>query len=138
MAARAALATLIGSDPQINMFGFEQDYVFSSNATDSPPRDRCFVVINWGGIIRSAGGLRIYPASIWFHVPEEIEQDYARIDNAMMRIGELCNATEQIVGEDGWRLTAMSWVGDSPDLFDDGYNTLTRYAQVQCSCRNVA
>lgn len=138
MAARAALATLIGTDPQINMLGFEQDFVFGSNATDTPPRTHGFVVINWGDILRSAGGLQVYLATIWFHIPKERERDYAKIDNAVLRVKELASDVEQRMGADGWVLTAMTWIGSSPDLPDDGYNTLTRYAQVQCACRNAA
>lgn len=137
MAARAALRSLIGTDAQMNMLGIEEEVIFSSNATDTPDRSRMFVVIRWDEISRSAGGLSVHLASVWFHTPQEIEIDYGKIDLALLRLRELMDEVEQRTGADGWVLVAASWSGSSPDGFDDGYNSVTRYAQYRCSCRNV-
>lgn len=137
MAARAALATLIGTDPQMNMLGLDQESVFGSNATDSPPRTHMFAVIHWDDAPRQPGGLSKYMVTVWFHIPREVERDYGKIDLALLRIKELSRTLEQLEGADGWVLTAMSWQGSSPDLPDDGYNSLTRFAQFACACRNV-
>lgn len=138
MAARAALASLIGTDAQMNMLGLDEPSVFASNATDTPPRGHMFAVIHWDDVLRSSGGLARNNVSIWFHIPREVERDYAKIDLAVLRMRELCREVENRMGADGWVLTAMSWQGSSPDLPDDGYNSLTRFASIVCACRNVA
>jgi hypothetical protein len=137
MAARAALASLISTDTQMNMLGIDQDVVFGSNATDTPSRSRLFVVCRWEEVSQSAM-MSVYLASVWFHIPQEIERDYAKIDNAILRLKELLRAVEHRSGSDGWVLVSASWVGDSPDQFDDGYNSLNRYSQYRCACRNTA
>lgn len=138
MAARAALATLIGTDPQLNMLGLTLDAVFGSNATDTPPRGQMFAIVRWEDMPLQPGGLSKFMATVWFHIPRELERDYGKIDLAVLRVKELSKTVEQLAGADGWVLTAMTWQGASPDLPDDGYNSLTRYVQLACACRNVA
>lgn len=137
MAARAALATLIGTDPQMNMLGLVLGSVFASNSVDTPPRNAMFCVIHWDNVSRSSGGLARHPVTVWFHIPKEVERDYGKIDLACLRMQELSKSIEHVSGADGWTLTAMTWQGTSPDLPDDGYNTLTRYASLMCACRNT-
>lgn len=136
MAARAAVVKLQSEDPQMNMLGIDAAVIYGSNATDSPPRDRMFVVHKWETQV--SGGKAVYVVSIWFHVPQEMERDYGKIDLAILRMKEIMEGAEQIEGADGWVLAAATWVADSPDYPDDGYNSLTRYTQFRCACRNVA
>lgn len=135
MAARAAVVSLIATDPQMNMLGIDEEVVFGSNATDTPRRDRMFVVNKWDEVT-SSGGLPVYVATIWFHVPRDMERDYGKIDVAILRMKEIMRSAEQVAGADGWVLAAATWVADSPDFPDDGYNSLTRYTQFRCACRN--
>lgn len=136
MAARAAVVSLVATDPQMNMLDIDDSVIFGSNATDTPPRDRMFVVMKWSETSRS-GGLPVYDTTIWFHVPKDMELDYGKIDLAILRVKEIMKEAEHVEGADGWVLVAASWVADSPDFPDDGYNSLTRYAQFRCACRNV-
>jgi len=136
MAARAAVVDILGTDPQLNMLGFEADAISSSNATDTPSRDKPFVVVHWDDMPLS-GGRPVHMVSIWFHVPKDHEQDYGRIDMAIIRTTEIMTSAEHVEGDDGWSLTSASFTGASPDLLDDGYNSLTRYAQFRCACRNL-
>lgn len=136
MAARAALATLIGTDAQMQMLGLDEASIFGSNATDTPPRSHMFCVVHWDDSPLS-GGLPKNNVSVWFHMPREVERDYGKIDLAILRLRELSKIVEHREGADGWILTAMTWQGASPDLPDDGYNSLTRYASLACACRNV-
>lgn len=137
MAARAALATLISTDPQMNMLGIEEENVFGGNATDTPARDKMFVVCRWEEVSKSAM-MSVYLASVWFHIPQEVERDYGKIDLAILRLKELMRTVEHLVGSDGWSLISASWTGDSADQFDDGYNSLNRYTQFRCACRNTS
>lgn len=136
MAARAAVNGLLGTDPQLNMLGFEPDTFWGSNALDSPDRTRPFSVIKWDDSPLS-GGRSVYTVSIWFHIAKDSSRDYGKIDLAILRAKELMRSASHVSGEDGWSLTAATHLADSPDLFDDGYNSLTRYTQFRCACRNV-
>jgi hypothetical protein len=137
MAARAALVSLIATDPQMNMLGIQTSDVFGGNATDSPPRNKMFVVCRWEEVSKSAMQSN-YLASVWFHVPQEMERDYGKIDIAVTRMKELMRTVEHRNGSDGWSLVAASWITDSADQYDDGYNSLNRYTQFRCACRNIA
>lgn len=136
MAARAALFSLISTDAQIQLLGLSADSIFGSNATDSPRRDSMFAIIRWEDAPLS-GGRSVYITSIWYHMPKEIERDYGKIDLAILRTKELMKGVEHLSGGDGWALTAATHLADSPDLYDDGYNSLTRYTQFRCACRNL-
>lgn len=137
MAARAALVTLIAEDAQMNMLGIDEDVIFGSNATDSPPRNRLFVVCRWEEVSKSAMQSN-YLASVWFNIPKEMERDYAKLDLAILRLKELMRTVEHRVGSDGWSLVSASWITDSADQYDDGYNSLNRFSQFRCACRNTA
>lgn len=136
MAARAAVTTLLATDPEMNMLGFDEDVFWGSNATDSPDRDRPFAVVKWDDV-QLSGGRGVYLVSIWYHLSKEGVRDYGKIDMAILRTKELMKTAEHVSGEDGWSLTSATHVTDSPDMFDDGYNSLTRYTQFRCACRNV-
>lgn len=136
MAARAALTTLISTDPQMNMLGIEASDVFGANATDTPARNRMFVVCRWEEVSKSAM-MSVYTASVWFHIPKDMERDYGKVDLAILRMKELMKSVEHRIGSDGWSLVSASWTGDSPDQYDDGYNSLNRYTQFRCACRNI-
>lgn len=136
MAARAAVVALQASDPQLNMLGIDIDVIYGSNSTDTPPRDRMFVVNKWDDV-SSSGGLPVYTTTIWFHMPKDKELDYGKIDLAILRMKEIMKEAIHVEGADGWALVSATWVADSPDFPDDGYNSLTRYTQFRCACRNI-
>lgn len=135
MAPRAAVVSLQAADPQLNMLGIDGEVIFGSNATDTPPRDRMFVVHKWSA--ETSGGRVVPVVSIWIHVPKDMERDYGKIDLAILRTKEIMENAEQVEGADGWVLAAATWIADSPDFPDDGYNSLTRYTQFRCACRNI-
>lgn|SRR5882757_1400302 len=137
MSARAAIASLLGTDSQMNMLDIDETVIYASNATDSPDRTRMFLVVRFEEVGKSFPGVGPSRVAIWFHVPKEKEQDYGKLDLLMLRTKELMQSVEHRDGADGWRLTAPTWDGDSGDLFDDGYNTLTRYSTYRCAVRNL-
>jgi len=136
MAARAAVIKLQAEDEQMQLLGITADRIFGSNSTDTPVRNGLFSVHKWAENTKR-GGLTTYTVSIWFHMPKDREKDYGKIDLAILRMKELMKEAEHVVGADGWVLVAASWISDSPDYPDDGYNTLTRYTQFRCACRNI-
>lgn len=122
MAARAALFSMIKEDPELLTLGLEE--VYPTNAVDTP-REDFFAVIQWGPsttAFKTTGTDRV---TIWLH---DTNRDYGRINDGLARLKELLTGTVHREGEDGIVLSASEWNGESQDLFDSGYETVTRYA----------
>jgi len=119
MAARASLFSLLKDDTEL---AFEE--VYPTNAVDTPQEDY-FAIITWGPTTKAYGTTGSDRVSIWVH---DRQQDYGRINNALQRLKELLPATVHLAGGDGWVLSTAEWNGESQDLSDEGYGTITRYA----------
>lgn len=137
MSARAALATLLGTDAQLLMLGFTQSDVYGPNAIDTPSRDKYFIVIRWEEVPRTIRGNGPDIVTVWVHAPKELIRDYGLIDTTISRVKEILEAAEHVQGSDGWSLTEASYNGASGDLFDDGYNSLCRWIRFRCACREI-
>lgn len=122
MPARAALQSLLETDPRLVELGVGA--VYPTNAVDTPP-DELFVIIRWDPTdlaFKTRGRDRV---QIWVH---DVQRDYGRIGECLARLRELIPEQVHRAGEDGWVITTAEWLGEGPDLFDGGYNTVTRYA----------
>jgi hypothetical protein len=119
MAARAALQELLEGDGPLAL-----EAVYPTNSVDTP-EEEWFAVVRWDlttAAFKTTGTDR---ASIWLH---DKQKDYGRINDGLNRLRELLTEAVHRQGGDGWSLTVAEWNGESPDLFDPGYGTLTRYA----------
>lgn len=136
MAARAAVATLLGNDVGLQGLGLTPTMVFAANAVDSPPPDGpLFIVIRFGQRGRAFVGVGAYDLTLWVHQPRSMTRDYAVIDEALLRMQEIFSTAEHVSGADGWILTSAAWWSDSAELFDDGYETIARYSTYRAACR---
>jgi hypothetical protein len=135
MAARAAIRKVIGTDIELNMLGIDMTNTYGSNAVDTPDKTRPFVEFRVDSLGKAFGATGAYGLSVWVHVPKDVERDYGRIDHALRRIRDLLLGAIEVSGEDGWILTSAAWEGESGDLEDDGYATLTRHADFRIACR---
>lgn len=132
MTARGALQTLLETDAELTALGVQA--VYPTNAVDTPPED-FFLIIRWDPTtmaFKSVGSGRV---QIWAH---DRSRDYGRITDALKRLKDLLPATVHRAGADGWTLTTAEWLGEGPDLFDGGYNTVTRYADFTVVSRYTA
>lgn len=123
MSARATVYTLISEDSELATLGVGNTY--AANAVDTPPED-LFVVIKWEPTRKAFGLKGIDRISVWAY---DTNQDYGRIDSVLRRIKELLTGSVHVAGADGWTLTQADWLGEGPDLYDSGYNAVTRYAE---------
>lgn len=140
MAARAAVASLLSSDAALLALSNGELRVYAPNTADTPSdiQEQLFAVIRFGARTRAAGGAGgWYDLSVWWHQPRAFTRDYGVIDEAILRTKEILDAAEQVPGADGWILTAASWWGDSEEITDDGFETLTRYGSYRAACRPV-
>lgn len=129
MAARAALQALLEGDSVLQTIGVGA--VYPTNAVDTP-REDLFLIVRWDPRTAAFGKTGSDRFTIWAH---DRERDYGRITDILNRLSDLIPAQIHLKGEDGWTLTEASWLGEGPDLYDGGYETLTRYADFQAATR---
>lgn len=120
MTARAAVYSLLSTDPVLEDLGFEK--VYASNSIDSPDEYK-FLVIRWEERTFFTPEHGPQSMTVWAHTRD---RDYGDIDRALQRVRELLTSAIHLAGDDGWVLTQADWSGDSSDLVDDGFHTLTR------------
>lgn len=126
MASRAALYTLLNDEVQEagqSLFDLGFTAVESSNSIDTPDANM-FIIIRWGQDgIPAYKGKATNTVTIWFHSKD---QDYGPIDKAIELVKEMLADVVHLDGDDGWTMVLTEWAGDSADLIDDGFNTITR------------
>lgn len=93
------------------------DVIFSGNAIDSP-ESKPFVVLRWEERTRTFDGIGARILTIWAH---DLSGDYTRVDSILKRIRDLFYAVEHL-----GPVSQIFWDGDSGDLYDTGFETITR------------
>lgn len=129
MAARAAIQALLEEDPDLQTAGVQA--VYPTNAVDTP-REEVFLIVRWDPTDAAFGVHGSDRFSVWVH---DRDRDYGRIADILRILRSLIPNQIHLPGDDGWVLTSAVWLGEGPDLFDDGYGTLTRYADFRASSR---
>lgn len=123
--SRAAVYALLVGDTELSALGIDAGVVYSHHGTDDPPR-KPFVILRWEETLPK-WGLRNTPGkqvlTVWAH---DQSGSYARINLILRRVREILSGSFHITGSDGWVLTQADWRGDSADLWDDGFRTITR------------
>jgi hypothetical protein len=129
MAARAAVQALLEGDAELAAAGVQA--VYATNSVDTPGEDM-FLVVRWDTTDAAFGVHGTDRFSVWAH---DRSRDYGRIKTVLARLRTLIPAQVHLAGDDDWVLTTARWLGEGPDLFDDGYGTVTRYADFQAVSR---
>jgi hypothetical protein len=129
VAARAALQTLLEEDATLSGLGVGA--VYPTNAVDTPAED-LFIIIRWDPTNAAFGNHGTDRFTVWVH---DRQKDYGRIAECLNHLRTLIPAQVHLVGADDWVLTTAKWLGEGPDLYDGGYETLTRYADFQSVSR---
>lgn len=122
--SRVAFNQLIENDPTLQLLGLPVDGTFQANAVDTP-EIRPFVVIRWEERTRAFGDRGFDQVTVWVH---DTPGDYTRIDRMLARIKAVLDAATHVPGSDDRILTQVDWTGDSGDLYDDGWSTITKNA----------
>ena len=129
MAARASLYNVVNTDPVL--IGLGLGAVYPTNAVDSPA-ETFFAVIRWETTLGQFKDRGVDQVSIWFH---DKNRDYGRINSALNHLKFWLPSLTHVAGADGYSLTAVEWRGESPDLYDGGYETLCRYIDLSAVSR---
>lgn len=119
MTARVAVQVLLETDSILSGIGVGA--VYGANSVDTPPED-LFLTVHWDerSVVFSQHGPDTLV--VWAH---DRQRDYGRIDQVIKRMIEIFEDAVHVSGADG-TLTSARWTGTSRDLFDDGYNTVTK------------
>lgn len=133
--SRDAIYQILKDDDELEAFGITAARVHGSNSTDTPDRDGPFLIVAFGSRTKAFGNEGADNIAIWAHMPMEIERSYRTIDPILERVKVIMLGATQVVGADGYVLTASSWQGDSIDLVDDGYKTFTRNSSFRIASR---
>jgi len=137
MTARGALRRLLYTDSEMLGLGFIADRIYAANSADSPDTDEPFIVIRHELSEKAFTTFGVDIVSFWVHLPRKVTTDYASIDNALDRIKTLVVNAEQYPGDDGWVLTAGSYVDTSGDLVDEAYNTITKNSTFRVAAHSM-
>jgi hypothetical protein len=119
MTARAAVQMLLETDPVLETIGVGA--IYGANSVDTPSED-LFMTVHWDE--RNVQFQQHGPETlvIWVH---DRQRDFGRIDAAIERMIIILEGAVHLSGDDGI-LTMARWTATSRDLFDDGYNTVTK------------
>jgi hypothetical protein len=116
MTIRETVYSLLSTDPVLASLTFTE--VWNVEAVDNPDRHKPFLVTAWAEG-RPVFGESLYrDLVVWAH---DDGGDFTRIDAALERVRILL---VDLVHEGG--ISQVSYTGSSPDLYDDGFRTITR------------
>lgn len=137
--SRAAIFQALAHDSALNLLGITEDSIFPNYSLDERPvNDGPFLILRWGAgngrfwdSVKSPRGL-----NVWAHYPVEVTTDHVEVDKVLNRVDSVLLSLEQVSGEDGETLTSVRSTGSSPDMKDEGFQTISRYNSYDILSRN--
>lgn len=118
MTIRETIYSALTTDALLQDEGITVDSVWNIEAVDNPDRGKPFVVTAWAENRPVFGRPGRHDLLVWAH---DEGGDYSRIDRILERIRILL--VDMIHQEE---VTLVEFTGGSPDLYDDGFRTITR------------
>lgn len=122
--SRAAVNTAIENSAVLAGLGLVAGATYAANALDAT-KERPFVVMRWENRPKSFGDRGVQGLTVWVH---DQPGDYTRVDKMLAEIRSVLTSMVHVAGVDGMTVTQIDWTGDSADLWDDGFRTITRNA----------
>uniref|UniRef100_A0AAU6R763 Tail terminator n=1 Tax=Micrococcus phage Kurnik TaxID=3092208 RepID=A0AAU6R763_9CAUD len=121
---RAPVYSILTTDPVLTSLGMTPQTLLGSSPLSSP-EVRPFAVAKYGDEQAFIGSLAQQELQLWVY---DEPGSYVNINKILVRARELL--TVEVVDRvvDGQRFSTAKWLGNSPDLYDDIYKCITRYA----------
>jgi hypothetical protein len=129
--SRAAVYSVLRDSVLLEELGLPTGAVFAGNNVDTPEM-RPFIVMRWEEKTKAFADRGPQGLTVWAH--DEIG-DYTRIDKMIEVIKAIMGEMVHVPGDDDRTVTCVTWTGDSADLYDDGYHTISRNAGFQVVSR---
>lgn len=117
--SRAAVQTALLTAP-----GLPAQQSWAANSLDTPTAWP-FIVHRWEETTPEFGLVGLETLRVWVH---DKPGDYTQINTLIEWVKSTLTAMIHVAGSDGRIVTQIDWTGDSGDLFDDGWGTITRNA----------
>lgn len=136
--SRAAFFNALISNPILNAIGLTQDTIFHNYSSEERPSDSTpFVIFRWGDTLAPRWQTVKSPEqlTIWIHWPAELTSDYSKLINIFDEIDSVAKNLRDVPGSDGYTLSFVTIGGRSGDLFDEGFNTITKNASYELHSR---
>jgi len=126
MSLREFVFDLLKDDIQLNALGFNENTLYPAQAPDSPRgTQRRFMVLRWGTTEPRLGrdsDVRRQLLTVWAY---DKESDYSAIIDALLRTHAILYPLKAVNVNGGW-ITEVVDNGQSEDLYDPGYEAVTR------------
>lgn len=127
---RNLIFSKLSTDSELLTMLGNADYIYSFGAvelsSDGTPVPKSFIVLRYGSPAPGVGPVKRNPLTVYVHDSAKKGYDYTLIDSILMRVRKVLLS---IIGEHdssgGW-ITKIDWNGDSDDLTDFGYGTITK------------
>lgn len=135
--SRAVIFDALTGSAALAAAGVPSDRVFPNYAMDQvPTRKGLFIVYRWGNSSRPFGRVS-GPRSleVWVHCPKQMGSSFGPVDRALDVVDDILGGLLQQEGSDGVTVTSVSPTGRSGDLYDDGFETITRNASYEVLAR---
>lgn len=123
--SEAPVYQLLVNDLALNALGLTSTTVLES-LNHSSPEYRPFAVLNWGASDPAAGGLSARFLDVWVY--DEPGSYAAVVNPALARIRQILCVEKFDYTYGGQHFATATWRGDSPNLYDDIFKCVTRYA----------
>jgi hypothetical protein len=130
--SRAAVIALLGNDTYLQTeFDIDVNSIFPTFAmqgTRRPPidADGFFIILRWEEMLDTVGNVNVL--TVWAHRSRSAGVNFDSITKILLRCKDILEDAMHVLGEDGNVLTQAKFKGMGPDVADEGYDTLTRYA----------
>jgi hypothetical protein len=129
--SRAAFFEALVADPTLNGYGINDETVFHNwSAEERPTNATPFIILRWGEEAKPLWGSEVERGPrqlvVWVHWPAEVTNDFDKINVVLDQIDVVARDLRDVPGSDGYTLSFVEVGGRSPDLTDDGFNTIMR------------
>jgi len=131
--SRAAFYEALVHDSILNGLGINEDTVFHNwSSEERPSNENAFAILRWGEEGGPIWGSEVdrgpRDVTVWVHFPSELTNDFDEVTKVLNRMDVVLADLRDVSGNDGYTLSFVKVGGRSPDLLDEGFNTITRNA----------
>ena len=131
--SRAAVIELLGNDEVLGEapYNIAEQNIFPTFAMQGSRRqpieaDDYFIILRWEETLDTIGDVQVL--TIWVHRSRSKGVNFKALRDMLWRIKQVLETSTSVVGSDGDTMTQARFKGMGPDLADEGYDTLTKYA----------
>ena len=134
--SRAAFLEALIADPVLSGYGLTGNTVFQNYSSEERPSNSTpFVILRWGeergplwGSEKERGPRQL---TLWVHFPIELSNDYNKVTAVLDQIDTVVRDLRDVPGTDGYTLSFVEIGSRSPDIVDDGFETIARNGNYQ-------